>query len=88
MKEMLGYCSRHLCWPKDITTMTISEWLKNLVFLISHNRKANEQSCQWLTAYWSYRTKERENVGWLKRRLFYYTTPDFLHYWPCIRDRD
>ncbi|HAX4851818.1 TPA: carbohydrate transporter, partial [Escherichia coli] len=22
-------------------------------------------------------TKERENVGWLKRRLFYYTTPGF-----------
>ncbi|GCH11575.1 polysaccharide deacetylase family protein [Escherichia coli] len=78
MKEMLGYCSRHLCWPEGYYNHDYIGVAKELGFsyLYTTERRMNNPASGSLRIG-RISTKERENVGWLKRRLFYYTTPGF-----------
>ncbi len=78
MKEMLGCCSRHLCWPEGYYNHDYIEVAKELGFsyLYTTERRMNNPVSDSLRIG-RISTKERENVGWLKRRLFYYTTPGF-----------
>lgn len=78
MKEMLGTCSPHLCWPEGYYNQDYIEVARELGFsyLYTTERRMN------CPARGSLRigrisTKERESTAWLKRRLFYYTTPGF-----------
>lgn len=78
MKEMLGYCSRHLCWPEGWYSpdyIRIAEELGFAYLYTTERRMNNPVSGSLRIGRIS--TKERENVGWLKRRLFYYVTPGF-----------
>ena len=88
MKEMLGYCSLHLCWPKGYYNHGYIEVAKELGFSYlytteRHYGKANEQFCQWLTAYWSYQHKgagkrgmaETSSVLLHHARIFFTTGP-------------
>ncbi|GCV02224.1 polysaccharide deacetylase Ecf1 [Escherichia coli] len=78
LKEMLGYCSRHLCWPEGYYNHEYIEVAKELGFsyLYTTERRMNNPVSGSLRIG-RISTKERESVGWLKRRLFYYTTPGF-----------
>lgn len=78
MKEMLGYCSLHLCWSEGYYNHGYIEVAKELGFsyLYTTERRMNSSASGSLRIG-RISTKERENVGWLKRRLFYYTTPGF-----------
>ncbi|HEA6326784.1 TPA: polysaccharide deacetylase family protein [Escherichia coli] len=78
MKEMLGYCSRHLCWPEGWYCpdyIRVAEELGFTYLYTTERRMNNPVSGSLRIGRIS--TKERENVGWLKRRLFYYITPGF-----------
>ncbi|EFQ8898169.1 polysaccharide deacetylase family protein, partial [Salmonella enterica] len=78
MREMLGYCSQHLCWPEGwycSDYIHVAEEL-GFTYLYTTERRMNNpvigsQRIGRINA------KERKNVGWLKRRLFYHTTPGF-----------
>ncbi|QBY42874.1 polysaccharide deacetylase family protein [Arsenophonus nasoniae] len=75
--KQLGYCSQHLCWPQGFYTRDYAKIAKELGFnyLYTTERRMN-RACQpetWRLGRIS--TKEREDTQWLKRRLFYYTTP-------------
>ena len=78
MKGMLGYCSRHLCWPEGYYNHDYIEVAKELGFsyLYTTERRMNNPVSGSLRIG-RISTKERESVGWLKRRLFYYITPGF-----------
>lgn len=78
MKEMLGSCSRHLCWPEGWYHPDYIRIAGELGFtcLYTTERRMNTPqhgACQ----IGRISTKERESTGWLKRRLFCYTTPVF-----------
>lgn len=78
MKEMLGYCSPHLCWPEGWYSpdyIRVAEELGFTYLYTTERRMNNPVSGSLRIGRIS--TKERENVGWLKRRLFYYVTPGF-----------
>lgn len=78
LREKLGFCSSHLCWPEGYYTWEYIRMARNLGFryLYTTERRMNARGNG------SFRigrisTKERENIIWLKRRLFCYTTPVF-----------
>lgn len=78
MREMLGYCSQHLCWPEGwycSDYIHVAEEL-GFTYLYTTERRMNNPviGSQRIGRI---NTKERKNVGWLKRRLFYHTTPGF-----------
>ncbi|HHQ9216967.1 polysaccharide deacetylase family protein [Escherichia coli] len=78
MKEMIGTCSRHLCWPEGFYNndyISIAETL-GFSYLYTTERRMNNPS-QGSIRIGRISTKERESTAWLKRRLFYYTTPFF-----------
>ncbi|EAB8636058.1 carbohydrate transporter [Salmonella enterica subsp. enterica] len=78
MKAMLGNCSRHLCWPEGYYTHEYIRVAKALGFsyLYTTERRMNSPRHDPLRIG-RISTKEREYSAWLKRRLFYYTTPVF-----------
>ncbi len=78
MKEALGYCSQHLCWPEGWYSPDYIRVAQELGFtyLYTTERRMNNPVSGSLRIG-RISTKERESVGWLKRRLFYYTTPGF-----------
>lgn len=78
MKEMLGHCSRHLCWPEGYYNRDYIHLAEELGFsyLYTTERRINTPRHGSLRIG-RISTKEREHSGWLKRRLFYYTTPVF-----------
>lgn len=74
--KKLGECSRHLCWPQGFYNLDYVEIAKKLgfYFLYTTERRLNKiNNDTWRLGRIS--TKEREDTSWLKRRLFYYTTP-------------
>ncbi|PVP27160.1 polysaccharide deacetylase family protein, partial [Salmonella enterica] len=78
MREMLGYCSQHLCWPEGwycSDYIHVAEEL-GFTYLYTTERRMNNPviGSQRIGRI---NIKERKNVGWLKRRLFYHTTPGF-----------
>lgn len=78
MKEMLGSCSQHLCWPEGYYTreyIRVAEAL-GFSYLYTTERRMNAPS-QGSLRIGRISTRERESTAWLKRRLFYYTTPFF-----------
>ncbi len=93
MKEMLGNCSRHLCWPEGYYNdkyIQVAEDLGFSYFYTTERRMNNPRNGTRRIGRIS--TKERENTGWLKRRLFCYTTPFFssllaLHKGPRLTDK-
>lgn len=78
MKEMLGYCSRHLCWPEGWYSTEYIRMAQELGFthLYTTERRMNTPF-RGTQRIGRISTKERESVRWLKRRLFYYITPGF-----------
>lgn len=78
MKEILGYCSRHLCWPEGWYSPEYIRVAQELGFtyLYTTERRMNTPS-RGAQRIGRISTKERQSVGWLKRRLFYYTTLGF-----------
>lgn len=78
LKERLGDCSRHLCWPEGYYNnayIRVAEEL-GFTFLYTTERRMNCPT-SGTRRIGRISTKEREHSGWLKRRLFYYTTPGF-----------
>ncbi len=78
MKEMLGYCSRHLCWPEGYYNddyIRAAEAL-GFTYLYTTERRMNNP-LNGPRRIGRISTKERESTAWLKRRLFCYTTPPF-----------
>ncbi|EDW5780698.1 polysaccharide deacetylase family protein [Salmonella enterica] len=78
MKEKMGRCSQHLCWPEghyNQEYMKIAQEL-GFNFLYTTERRVN---CikNGTIQLGRISTKEREHSGWLKRRLFCYTMPFF-----------
>ncbi|UUN78260.1 polysaccharide deacetylase family protein (plasmid) [Escherichia coli] len=92
MTEMTGSCSRHLCWPEGYYNsdyIRIAEKL-GFTYLYTTERRMNSPT-MGPRRIGRISTKEREHSGWLKRRLFYYTTPFFssllaLHKGPRLDD--
>ncbi|EBI9247884.1 TPA: polysaccharide deacetylase family protein [Salmonella enterica] len=92
MKVMTGTCSRHLCWPEGYYNpeyIRVAEAL-GFSYLYTTERRMNRPQKGSLRIG-RISTKERESVAWLKRRLFYYTTPGFssllaLHRGPRLTD--
>lgn len=78
MEEKMGYCSRHLCWPEGYYNEEYIQIAQALGFnyLYTTERRMNSKVNGTLRIG-RISTKEREHSGWLKRRLFYYTTPVF-----------
>lgn len=76
MKEKTGRCSQHLCWPQGFYTTEYISLAKELGFnfLYTTERRMNNINNGTLRLG-RISTKERELSGWLKRRLFCYTTP-------------
>lgn len=76
MKEMLGYCSQHLCWPEGWYSPEYIQVAEEpgFTYLYTTERRMNHPN-SGSQRIGRISTKERENVNWLKRRLFYYTTP-------------
>lgn len=78
MKEELGSCSQHLCWPEgwyNANYIRVAEELGFTCLYTTERRMNNPQ--QGPRRIGRISTKERESTDWLKRRLFYYTTPGF-----------
>ncbi|ECW0470402.1 TPA: polysaccharide deacetylase family protein [Salmonella enterica subsp. enterica serovar Mississippi] len=76
MKEMLGCCSQHLCWPEGYYNddyIRVAEQLGFSYLYTTERRMNNLQNGSLRIGRIS--TKEREQCAWLKRRLFFYTTP-------------
>ncbi len=89
LKEKLGYCSPHLCWPagyysRDYINLTRE---LGLSYLYTTERRMN---CPVKGSLLIGRisTKEREYCGWLKRCLFIISRHFSLHYWLFIRGQD
>lgn len=78
LNEMLGSCSHHLCWPEGYYNHDYISVAKGLGFtyLYTTERRMNSPRNGSLRIG-RISTKEREHSAWLKRRLFYYTTPFF-----------
>ncbi|EBJ5653951.1 carbohydrate transporter [Salmonella enterica] len=78
MKEMLGSCSRHLCWPEGYYNYDYIRVASELGFdyLYTTERRMNN-TLHGPQRIGRISTKERESTAWLKRRLFCYTTPFF-----------
>ena len=73
-----GKCSKHLCWPEGYYNYDYIITAQKLGFsyLYTTERRMNTpKNGTWQIGRIS--TKEREHSAWLKRRLFYYTTPVF-----------
>ncbi|HGB4253801.1 TPA: polysaccharide deacetylase family protein [Salmonella enterica subsp. enterica serovar Virchow] len=78
MEEMLGSCSRHLCWPEGYYNddyIRAAEAL-GFTYLYTTERRMNNP-LNGPQRIGRISTKEREGTTWLKRRLFCYTTPPF-----------
>lgn len=78
MKEVFGNCSQHLCWPEgwyNPDYIRVAEKL-GFTYLYTTERRMNNPQ-QGPQRIGRISTKEREHSGWLKRRLFYYTTSGF-----------
>ena len=87
-----GSCSRHLCWPEGYYSPDYIRTAQTLGFsyLYTTERRMNAPDKGSLQIG-RISTKEREHSAWLKRRLFYYTTPVFssllaLHKGPRVCD--
>ncbi|MDM8927659.1 polysaccharide deacetylase family protein, partial [Escherichia coli] len=78
LKKMTGKCSKHLCWPEGYYNKDYIQIAEELGFhyLYTTERRMNAPA-KGTTRIGRISTKERENCVWLKRRLFYYTTPFF-----------
>lgn len=78
LKERLGYCSQHLCWPEGYYNHDYIRAAEELGFryLYTTERRMNNP-LHGPRRIGRISTKERENSGWLKYRLFCYTTPFF-----------
>lgn len=78
MIEHTGICSQHLCWPEGYYNQDYIKVAKELGFsyLYTTERRMNNTDKGTLQLG-RISTKERESSMWLKRRLFYYTTPFF-----------
>ncbi|EKT4137450.1 polysaccharide deacetylase family protein [Shigella flexneri] len=78
LKEMTGKCSKHLCWPEGYYNKDYIQVAEELGFyyLYTTERRMNAPA-KGTTRTGRISTKERESCAWLKRRLFYYTTPFF-----------
>ncbi|ELD0488035.1 polysaccharide deacetylase family protein [Escherichia coli] len=76
--EMTGQCSKHLCWPEGYYNKDYIQIAKELGFsyLYTTERRMNAP-VKGTERLGRISTKERESCAWLKRRLFYYTTPFF-----------
>ncbi|ENP9428518.1 polysaccharide deacetylase family protein, partial [Escherichia coli] len=92
LKKMTGKCSKHLCWPEGYYNKDYIQIAEELGFhyLYTTERRMNAPA-KGTTRIGRISTKERENCVWLKRRLFYYTTPFFssllaLHKGPRLPD--
>ncbi|EHK6581824.1 polysaccharide deacetylase family protein [Escherichia albertii] len=92
LTEKLGSCSSHLCWPEGYYNKDYINLARELGFsyLYTTERRMNCPENGSLKIG-RISTKEREHSGWLKRRLFYYTTPFFssllaLHKGPRLPD--
>ncbi|EOZ7773965.1 polysaccharide deacetylase family protein [Escherichia coli] len=92
LTEKLGFCSSHLCWPEGYYNRDYINLAGKLGFsyLYTTERRMNCPENGSLRIG-RISTKEREHSGWLKRRLFYYTTPLFssvlaLHKGPRLPD--
>lgn len=78
MKEMLGSCSKHLCWPEGYYNHDYIRVARELGFSYCYTTERRMNGpLQGTLRIGRISTKERESTGWLKRRLFYYTTPGF-----------
>ncbi|HAX1795053.1 TPA: polysaccharide deacetylase family protein, partial [Escherichia coli] len=78
LTEKFGYCSAHLCWPEGYYNKDYIDTARELgfSFLYTTERRMNSYA-NGPFRIGRISTKEREHSGWLKRRLFYYTTPVF-----------
>ncbi|ENE0020249.1 polysaccharide deacetylase family protein, partial [Escherichia coli] len=92
LKEMTGKCSKHLCWPEGYYNKDYIQIAEELGFhyLYTTERRMNAPA-KGAARIGRISTKERESCAWLKRRLFYYTTPFFssllaLHKGPRLPD--
>ncbi|EBA4960261.1 carbohydrate transporter [Salmonella enterica] len=78
LAEKTGKYSKHLCWPEgyyNADYIRIAEEL-GFSYLYTTERRMNCPANGTLRLG-RISTKEREHSAWLKRRLFYYTTPFF-----------
>jgi len=92
LAEKTGISDKHLCWPEGYYNADYIEVAKELGFtyLYTTERRMNCPANGTLRLG-RISTKEREHSAWLKRRLFYYTTPVFssllaLHKGPRLID--
>jgi hypothetical protein len=92
LTKMTGKCSKHLCWPEGYYNKDYIFVARELGFsyLYTTERRMNAPTSETFRLG-RISTKERESCAWLKRRLFYYTTPFFssllaLHKGPRLPD--